>query len=72
MNWTSLRMLAMLSDSFALAFAMSLDADEDEDDGVGVLVVFMPSKMEVGGLDWDSVWGVLASEGASSVAYPNL
>lgn len=47
MNCTSLRMLAMLSESFVLAFAMSLDVDADEDDGV--LVVFMPSNTEVCG-----------------------
>lgn len=45
MNCTSLRMLAILSESFVLAFAMSLDADEDD----GVLVVFMPSNTEVCG-----------------------
>jgi hypothetical protein len=67
MNWTSLRILAMLSDSFEFAFAMSFDADDD--DVVGVLVVFMPSNMEARGFGCVSVvWVGLGSEGALSVA----
>lgn len=65
-NWTSLRILAMLSESFALALARSLDGD-------GVLVVFMPSNMEARGLEGISVVSVVFEfEGASFVAYPNL
>lgn len=61
-NWTSLRMLAMLSESFTFALATSLDGD-------GVLVVLMPSNMEVRGLEDDSVVSVAFEfEGVSSVA----